>query len=207
MDTEALQLVDNTATSDAANATDQASSALDTVEPVADQATAMAQTAAQNSTQDSFFGEAAAQNSTKAVAQDPSYGAFLEHTTQPEPDVMAAGDSLLSSAFSTATWLCLILGVIFVAYWLLRRFGPRGIAIGRNSENPRLVGRLMLGQKQHVDLVRVHKRTFLLGVTEQQINLLTEIKPQPGQCFDDEDEDEFTDFAEMLGKKNGGDGD
>ncbi len=205
METDALQVVDTAVVSDAVNTTGQAKAALDTVQVAQPQASAAAEVLAQNTTQDSIIGETLAQNSTKVVAQNPSYGAFLEHTAPPEPNIMDAGNSLLSSAFSTATWLCVILGAIFLAYWLLRRFGPRGIATGRNNENPRLVGRLMLGQKQHVDLVRVHRRTFLLGVTEQQINLLTEIKPQPGQCFDDEDEDEFTDFAEMLGNKNGGD--
>lgn len=146
-------------------------------------------------------------------ASNATYGRFLNHqetaeqtTAQTEQvDLLQPGQSLMGSALSTAAYLCLILGIIFLGYWLLRRFTPHGIAMKKGGLNPKLMGRLVLGQRQHVDVVRVDKRTLVLGVTEHQITLLTELSPRPGQFFDDEDEDAFTDFAEMLGKKSAGD--
>lgn len=203
----------------ATNTTIQSSNALDTVQAALDatqQATPAVDQVPVAGGSDTAAATVADQATAQAVPptqktkmppagpQNASYGAFLEHTTEaPKPNLLDPGNSLLSSAFSTAAWLCVLLGCIFLAYWLLRRFGPRGIARGRGADSPRLMGRLMMGQRQHVDVIRVHGRTFLLGVTEANINLLSEIEPQPGQCFDDEDEDEFTNFTEMLGKQSG----
>lgn len=142
-------------------------------------------------------------NQTKTEPEKPSYGSFLDHQEKPKStDIMATGDSLISSVLSTAAYMCLILGIIFLGFWLLRKFGPRGIASTGDMVNPQMVGRLMLGQKKHLDVVRVQGRTLLLGVTDENIRLLTELETQPGQCFEeDEDEDEFTNFTEMLGKQ------
>lgn len=141
-------------------------------------------------------------NQTEATPDKPSYGSFLEHKQEPKStNIMDTGNSLIASAFSMAAYLCLILGVIFLGFWLLRKFGPRGIAKAGETMNPQLVGRLMLGQKKQVDVIRVQGRTLLLGVTDERINLLAELETQPGQCFEEEDEDEFTNFTEMLGKQ------
>lgn len=112
-----------------------------------------------------------------------------------------AGHSLFGTALVTAAYLCLILGVIFLAVWLLRRYGPAGIAKPKGTDNPRLLGRLMLGSKQSVCVVRVHGRNLVLGVTEERINLLAETDTPAGSCYEDEDEDDFTRFAEELAQK------
>ncbi len=119
----------------------------------------------------------------------------------PQQTATPVHDPLFSSIFTTATYLCIILAFIFLVYWLLRKFGPRGISGGRSMIDMRLAGRLVLGQKQRIDLVRVQDKMFLLGVTDHTLVLLKELEPMPGQCFDDGNEDEFTDFTEMLGKQ------
>lgn len=199
LDTQATQLVDTGSDIFAANGSVESSAVVDTVQSDTAIPAAPAQELTLTQTDN-------ATTELASEAQAPSYGKFLEHTEHTEvtpdaPTLLDPGNTLLGSALSTATWLCVILGCIYLAYWLLRRFGPRGIAKSNGFENPQLVGRLMLGQRQHVDMVRVNKRTFMLGVTDTNINLLTEIEPQPGQCFDDEDEDDFTNFTEMLGKQ------
>jgi flagellar biosynthetic protein FliO len=166
------------------------------------------------------------QPASEKTAQNATYGSFLGHPGQeknqeanqtttttahteaaPQPDLLAPGQSLVGSALSTAAYLCLILGCIYLGYWLLKRFGPSTLGRNKGGQNPRLTGRLMVGPKQHVDVVRIDKRTLVLGVTEHQITLLTELDARAGQFYDEEDEDAFTDFAEMLGKKNPADGD
>lgn len=72
--------------------------------------------------------------------------------------------------------LCLILALIFLGYWLIRRFGPAALlGRGRGGETPALLGRLLLGNRQSVAVVRVAGKTLVLGVTEHQVNLLTEV--------------------------------
>lgn len=149
---------------------------------------------------------AAASHVMQSTGVDPS----VAHATPPDasamdpsllhPGMVDSGHSLLSTTLVTAAYLCLILGVIFLAVWLLRRFGPAGIAKPKGSENPRLLGRLMLGAKQSVCVVRFKGRDLVLGVTEQRVNLLTECSAPQG-CDNDEDEDDFTRFAEELAVK------
>ena len=78
-----------------------------------------------------------------------------------------------TALLTTAGYLFLLLGVIFLAYWLLRRFGvPGSLSNGKNG--PRLVSRLMLGNRQAVAVVRYKDRDLILGVTDDHITLLTE---------------------------------
>ncbi|WP_419785773.1 flagellar biosynthetic protein FliO [Pseudodesulfovibrio sp.] len=79
-----------------------------------------------------------------------------------------------STVLTTAGYLCLLLGVIFLAYWLLRRLGLPGATGSGGSGGPRLINRLVLGQRQSVVVVRYRERDYLLGVTEQHITPLAE---------------------------------
>lgn len=66
-----------------------------------------------------------------------------------------------------------MLAVIFLAYWLLKRYGvPAALSSGKNG--PKLVSRLMLGNRQSVAVVRYRDRDMVLGVTESHITLLAE---------------------------------
>jgi len=85
-----------------------------------------------------------------------------------------------STLLTTLGYLCLLLGVIFLAYWLLRRLGVSGMGVQGGGGSPRLVGRLMLGQRQSVVVVRHRGRDFLLGVTEQSITPLAEDEADEG---------------------------
>jgi flagellar protein FliO/FliZ len=94
--------------------------------------------------------------------------------------------------------LLLLLGVIFVAFYLLRRFGPRlGLPMARKQGALTFEGQLSLGPRKSVVLVRFLNKVMVLGVTEQSINLLTEI---------DDDHDRETDFATALEKADPPDG-
>jgi flagellar protein FliO/FliZ len=102
-----------------------------------------------------------------------------------------------SSIFATLGYLCLILGGLFLVYWLLRRFGPFGMGTpGSNAHSPRLLGRLYLGNRQSVAVVRYKTKTMVLGVTEHQINLL-------GQEEGDEPEDNEPSSSAFAGLLKG----
>ncbi|MBG0791487.1 MAG: flagellar biosynthetic protein FliO [Desulfovibrionaceae bacterium] len=81
------------------------------------------------------------------------------------------------AVLTTAGYLFLLLGAIFLAYWLLKRFGFSGtMSSGKNG--PKLVSRLMLGNRQSVAVVRYRDREMVLGVTADHISLLTEGRAQ-----------------------------
>ena len=78
-----------------------------------------------------------------------------------------------SAIMTTAGYLFLMLAVIFLAFWLLKRFGVPG-ALSSGKDGPKLVSRLMLGNRQSVAVVRYRDRDMVLGVTESHITLLGE---------------------------------
>ncbi|WP_239057753.1 flagellar biosynthetic protein FliO [Pseudodesulfovibrio sp. JC047] len=92
--------------------------------------------------------------------------------TVAQPMALPAVDSG-ATLLTTAGYLFLLLGVIFLAYYLLKRFGvPTAFMAGQNG--PRLISRLMLGNRQSVAVVRYRNKDLLLGVTENTISLLGE---------------------------------
>ena len=83
-----------------------------------------------------------------------------------------------TTILTTAGYLCLLLGVIFLAYWLLKRYGVPGALTG-GPGGPKLVSRLMLGNRQSVAVVRYRDKDLLLGVTEHNVTLLAEEEAAP----------------------------
>lgn len=73
--------------------------------------------------------------------------------------------------------LCLLLGLLWVGVWLLRRYG-RFNFIPRPGDLPRdallMEAQMPLGPRKGLMVVRFMNRRLLLAVTEQQISLLTE---------------------------------
>ena len=109
-----------------------------------------------------------------------------------------------STVFTTLGYLCLLLGVIFLAYWLLKRFGLNRMGPRGGAEAPQLMGRLMLGPRHSLVVVRHRERDLLLGVTEHSITKLAEDgadDAQYGAEGEDGDDPGTATFAAML-KRN-----
>lgn len=79
-----------------------------------------------------------------------------------------------STILVTLGYLCLLLGVIFFAFWLLKRLGFGGMGVQHGKRSPLLLSRLMLGSRQSVAVIRYRDRDMVLGVTEENITLLKE---------------------------------
>jgi flagellar protein FliO/FliZ len=90
-------------------------------------------------------------------------------TSMPLP-LVDSGATILS----TLGYLCLLLGVIFLAYYLLKRLGIQGWGAQGGPGGPRLMSRLALGARQSVTVVRFRGRDLLLGVTENHVSLIAE---------------------------------
>ena len=107
----------------------------------------------------------------------------------------AAEYSLTSAAIKMVGVLVLVLGLLMGLLYLMRKLSPRlsrRTAAGREMD---LLAQYPLGPKKILAVVRVGGQLLLLGVTETNINLLTEItdpeikdrlirqEAEPGQGF------------------------
>ncbi|NPA71737.1 MAG: flagellar biosynthetic protein FliO [Gammaproteobacteria bacterium] len=69
--------------------------------------------------------------------------------------------------------LILVLLIIFLAAWLLRRYGRfPGVADG----NLKVIGALSVGQRERIVLLQVGKEQILVGVTSTQITTLHQLE-------------------------------
>lgn len=110
---------------------------------------------------------------------------------------LPGGEGLAGAAMTMVGALFLIIAVLLGGYWLLRRYGPRG-GLGLARGDLKLEGQLSLGPKRHVVVVRFLNRRMVLGVTENNINLLTEVKTG-------DDDEQTADFSSTFKKAQAGD--
>ena len=110
-------------------------------------------------------------------------------TTMPLP-LVDSGHTVLI----TFGYLCLLLGVIFLAYYLLKRLGFHGMGVLSSKDSPQLITRLMLGNRQSVAVVRYRDKDMVIGVTEERINLLREFEAD----YSDEDTVKTSGFKTFL---------
>lgn len=83
--------------------------------------------------------------------------------------------SLVGSMLQVVLALAVVLGLIVGSAWLMRRFSLLPNAAGKQM---RVVSGLMVGQRERVVLVEVRDQWLVLGVTAQNVNLLSTM-PKP----------------------------
>ncbi|EFL51694.1 flagellar biosynthetic protein FliO [Solidesulfovibrio fructosivorans JJ]] len=112
----------------------------------------------------------------------------------------ASDYGLAGAALHMGLALLVILALIFAAYWVLRRFGPKlGLGPAGRGGMLRIMSHLSLGPRKSIIVVRFlngksEPKDLVLGVTDHSITLLTE---------DDAPHDTAaaTDFAAALADK------
>lgn len=95
--------------------------------------------------------------------------------TQPESEPIPGGNVGWTAYFQALGAIFLILAVLAGGFYLLKRFGPRamgGGVFGRGTLQ--LEAQLPLGPRRSVVVVRFLNKRLVLGVTDSNINLLTE---------------------------------
>ncbi len=70
--------------------------------------------------------------------------------------------------------LFLVLGLLFLLLYLLKRYGHKAGLTRRLSSDLVLMGQLALGPRKSVVVVRYLNKEMVLGVTDNSITLLTE---------------------------------
>lgn len=85
-----------------------------------------------------------------------------------------------------ASALFILLGLLFLGFYLLKRYGHKA-GFGPGASNRlKLMGMLNIGPKKSIVVVRFLNKDLVLGVTDSQINLLTETQ------VDDQNKQEFS---------------
>ncbi len=84
-------------------------------------------------------------------------------------------------------WLFFILACLIALLYLLKRFAPKA-ALAVDGKLT-ILGQVGLGPKKSLVVVRFLNKMLVLGVTDTQINLITEMTT-----------DESTSFEDVLGK-------
>jgi flagellar protein FliO/FliZ len=123
----------------------------------------------------------------------PSLAYATQNATQALPDA-----GLGEGWWTMMGGLMLILGLLLLAYWLLKRYGPKaGLSMFKRG-GLAIEGSLALGPRKSVVVVRFLNKVMVLGVTENAINLLTEVD-DPN---DPASRTEFSSALEQAGKED-----
>ncbi len=122
-------------------------------------------------------------NATLAPAASPAVDAVLPSVAgvvAPSANAtsvpgLSAPEAIFSwgGYFEALAWLCFALGLLWLILWMVKRRG--GGFGGGSTPGMRIESRLVLGPKKWVIVTRYLDRRLILGVTEQQITLLSEM--------------------------------
>jgi flagellar protein FliO/FliZ len=85
------------------------------------------------------------------------------------------GTGLLSALVKMISALVVVVVCIYGGMWLLGRISGRGKYGGGSNRNLEVIETTYVGPKKTVSLVRVGERAVLVGVTDSQVNVLTEL--------------------------------
>jgi flagellar biosynthetic protein FliO len=84
-----------------------------------------------------------------------------------------AGEMLLNLTLRFAV----VIALVYLFFWGLRRWQNNGKAAA-STRRLSVVERLSLSPRQSICLVRVGKREFMVGMTDQSMTLLAEVEPE-----------------------------
>ncbi len=115
----------------------------------------------------------------------------------------AADYDLTAAAVKMIGVLAIILAALIGGVWLMKRYLPgaaRRVG-GLSTETIELLGAFSLSPKRQLTLIKVAGRVLLLGVTDQSINLITEIDdPEELARLEEGDRASQVSFAGLIRK-------
>ncbi len=88
----------------------------------------------------------------------------------------AGGESLFPSMGRLVTAFVVVIMLIYALVYLLRKITLRGS--GKTAGCIKQIGSYPLGQRSRITVVEIAGRTFLLGVTPQQVSMIAEFDPE-----------------------------
>lgn len=112
-------------------------------------------------------------------------------------DPWSASASMEPTGSKVIMGLFVVLVLIFVFAFLARRFLKFGAA-GKSTGRMRVLETLPLGGKRMIQIIRVHERTLVVGVTGERIELLSELPEEDMDTLQEEKKDRKAAFGDIL---------
>lgn len=100
--------------------------------------------------------------------------------------------------------LAAVVAILAVAYWSTRLIARRGLSVGAQSIKATgelcVLAQINIGKGERLMLIRLHERCFLIGVTTENISILTELTAEESAVWlsQAEQTDRTPSFIEAL---------
>ena len=100
------------------------------------------------------------------------------------PPVADYSPSLAGIIFKLIVSMILIVGLIYLSMYLIKKVNNRAAGGGIIGDTIKVIGRTFISPKQSLYLVKIGQRYTILGATESNINMITELSDQEARDFD-----------------------
>lgn len=91
--------------------------------------------------------------------------------------------SLTGIIFKLIFSMALIVGLIYLTTFLIKKVNTRAAGGGLVGDTIKIVGRTFLSPKQALYLVKIGERYTVLGATENNINMISELSDSEAEHF------------------------
>lgn len=110
---------------------------------------------------------------------------------------IAYSPSLFGIVVKLIISMVLIVGLIYLTMYLLKKINNRAAGGGVIGDTVRIIGRTFLSPKQALYLVRIGKKYAILGATENNVNMISELNDDEAQKI------ESREIGENSGSRGG----
>ena len=83
----------------------------------------------------------------------------------------------LSGLLKAGASLTLVLGLMALSVYFMKRFFGSRLGLGRSGPLIQVLARTYLGAKKEIALIEVGEEVLVVGITPNQISLLTRLEP------------------------------
>ena len=133
--------------------------------------------------------------------------AFCQFKLAPDtlkaPSATSYAPSMFGLIFKLVLSLGLIIGLIYLSTFLLKKLNMRGTTGEVGGGSIKVIGRTFIGPKQCLYVVKIGEKFSVLGATEANINYITDLKKEDADKYSAEpqkmlDSSPFAKFSDIL---------
>lgn len=114
---------------------------------------------------------------------------------------------MLGDILSLISMVISVVLICFLAYFVTKKLGTNNLFnINKNGGEMRVYDRLILAPNKSLVIVKVGQRLFLLGVSNENISLITELDAKQAENWSEKEQisPNFTDVISNIINKKGG---
>lgn len=106
---------------------------------------------------------------------------------------------MFKEILSVIVILLLFVGILYLAYITTKFIGKRYSVKGKSFNNMKILDTASIGQDRQLMIVKAAERVFLIGVTSNQISLISELDEEKLE-IESAEEAQSMDFSDALKK-------